>query len=513
MARAWVASGLAVLLASAAPSLAVADVFSKSEKGRTAAGFLKLGVGARAMGMAEAYSAIADDATAVYWNPGAMTQTRGGSITAMHATYLDDSYYDFFGYTQNLGPGTIGASFQSLSQGQIEEIDANNVASGKFTPRDIATSIGYAMATRFGSFGLTGKFIRQKILNTASTAAADFGYLSPGFMTGRLFFSLVGQHIGGKIKFNSEEFDLPTTVRTGLAWRGSRYTMAFDGVFPRDASPYGAFGAEAKMGGNDKLQFALRAGYNSRSTNDVDGAVGFTAGLGLELHRIALDYAFVPMGGLGLTHRISMSYGFGGQDPEGPLDLAKLRKKEPKKIPRYKAPSPQQRYDALVRTAVKLIKRKKNWEALEKVRRAAAIKPLEPEAHILEGRILYGQKDRLSAKRSFLKSLKVLSRSDRRRAYAHERLGRIFYRDGDYKKAMGHYKKVINSAKRWKVKSRTLGNSYVGLGLSQYHSGQKGMAMRNMRTGASLGTSREYRREINTQFYNPRWNRKGYKGE
>ncbi len=194
------------------------------------------------------------------------------------------------------------------------------------------------------------------------------------------------------------------------------------------------------------------------------------------------------------------------------------RRKPEKHAPWIKQPSGEQRYKALLRESIKLIKNSRPWEALEKVRRASAIKPLEPEAHIIEGRILYVEGDRPAAERSFRKSLKLLARADRRIGYVHERLGRITYLAGDYKTAMKHYQKVINSAKRLKIKrlkikKRILANAYAGLGLCQYREGRRGLALRNLRTGASLGTTREYKREINAQFNKPRWNKRGHKGE
>jgi len=50
--------------------------FNANAKGTATAQFLKLGVGARADGMGGAYSAVADEATALYWNPAALTRIR-----------------------------------------------------------------------------------------------------------------------------------------------------------------------------------------------------------------------------------------------------------------------------------------------------------------------------------------------------------------------------------------------------------------------------------------------------
>src|SRR5579864_5665137 len=74
--------------------------FSSNDKGTTTANFLKLGVGARAEAMGEAYTAVADDATALHWNPAGITRVApdGGSIAFMHAPYIESTYYDYGGF-------------------------------------------------------------------------------------------------------------------------------------------------------------------------------------------------------------------------------------------------------------------------------------------------------------------------------------------------------------------------------------------------------------------------------
>src|SRR5580704_17462652 len=89
-----------------------ASNFSSSANGTTAAEFLQLGVGARALTMGQAYTAVADDATAVYWNPAGMTQIENRSATVMHTAYIASSFFDYGAYAQKLGKsGTIGVGY------------------------------------------------------------------------------------------------------------------------------------------------------------------------------------------------------------------------------------------------------------------------------------------------------------------------------------------------------------------------------------------------------------------
>ena len=47
----------------------ITSVYGVNKTGTTAAKFLSIGVGSKAVGMGGAYTSIANDATAMYWNP------------------------------------------------------------------------------------------------------------------------------------------------------------------------------------------------------------------------------------------------------------------------------------------------------------------------------------------------------------------------------------------------------------------------------------------------------------
>ena len=80
-----------------------AGSFSSSAQGTTAAEFLQLGVGGRAMGLSGAYTAVADDAGALYWNPAGLAGVEKRAATFMHAAYLQSSFYDYAAYAQANG--------------------------------------------------------------------------------------------------------------------------------------------------------------------------------------------------------------------------------------------------------------------------------------------------------------------------------------------------------------------------------------------------------------------------
>ena len=60
------------------------------EPGNSGFVFLRLGNGARASGMGEAFTAVADGATSIYWNPAGMAGVEGVELSVTHTEWLVD---------------------------------------------------------------------------------------------------------------------------------------------------------------------------------------------------------------------------------------------------------------------------------------------------------------------------------------------------------------------------------------------------------------------------------------
>src|SRR5277367_2440442 len=86
----------------------------------TSAAFLKIGVGARPIGMGNAFTGVADDINALAWNPAGLSQLTSREMGAMDAEMFADTRYDFVGYAQPLisgegeNYGTLGLGVQYL---------------------------------------------------------------------------------------------------------------------------------------------------------------------------------------------------------------------------------------------------------------------------------------------------------------------------------------------------------------------------------------------------------------
>ena len=305
---------ISTTLALAAVHAGAAD-FSSSAAGTTAADFLNLGVGARAAAMGGAYSAVADDATALYWNPAGLTRVLDRSATVMHAAYIASSYFDYGAYAQNFGSyGALGLGVQYFSAGSVNETDAAFNPIGTVTPYDLAASIGYAY--KFDSLGgisvgVTGKYIESKLADSAKTEALDAGLLSPAYLDGNLRLAITMRNLGRAIKYDQTPEQLPLVFGAGGAYRiTSNWLVALDVDAPKNNNPYANIGTEYLLVGGKSWRFAGRAGYSSQTAQGITGFTGASIGIGIGYEGMNVDYAFVPYGSVGTAQRISLTYNF-----------------------------------------------------------------------------------------------------------------------------------------------------------------------------------------------------------
>jgi hypothetical protein len=269
--------------------------------------FLKIGVGARAMGMGSAYVAVADDPTALYWNPAGLAASHEGvHVTAMHNEWIEDFRQEYVAATVPLDLGTLGASFTGFYTSQLERRDDTGVLTGHFGYNDIAATLGYGMKVATGAdAGLSARYIREMIADeSASTFAFDLGGRYKIRETG-LSLGAAVQNVGGKAKFIAESFPLPLTVRAGAAFKKPIAKLQGTGLLTTEYRKARGEDGRFHVGGEYAYHewLALRAGAKFGYDNqDVSFGLGITHG------NIRFDYALLPIGAnLGASHLFSVS--------------------------------------------------------------------------------------------------------------------------------------------------------------------------------------------------------------
>jgi hypothetical protein len=281
----------------------------------TAAESLLIGVGAPGVGMGQAYTAAAEDATAMYWNPAGMTSVEHVAVSLDHASYPLGGGLEHAAVVCSLGPlGAIGASGRYFSAGGITGLDSSQNFLGTFKPYDASAGAGYALRLGPLSIGGAWKEVRSKVAEVAKTTAFDAGARIA--LGDHLIVAGAASNLGGSLKYTaaSEEEDLPSVTRAGIAVKlleDNALLLTAEGGFPKGLDAYGAAGVEySKMipYATGSLTASVRLGYNTIQLK-TKGVAGVTAGFGVLLsNHLGVDYAFMPMGSIGVSHHISLSY-------------------------------------------------------------------------------------------------------------------------------------------------------------------------------------------------------------
>jgi hypothetical protein len=285
------------------------------DPGLTVLTFLKLGAGARAAAMGEAYVSVVDDASATYWNPAALLNIPRNDILGVHNEWIQDLRHEFASVGAHRGRHAVGFSFIGLYTDDIEARDETGAFAGHFGFSNSAFGASYAFQInpRLG-VGATGRYVRESLIGTTDGDltldgfAFDFGGFWVTPVTG-VTAAAVLRHLGGQMSYDfdgAQSFDLPTALQAGLSYRradigGGTVLVSGDFIGTRGDDASLRFGAEYAFRG----QFSLGAGYKTGLDNeDVSFGVGYE-------NRIRVHYAFVPIqNDLGSSHRVSLGYGW-----------------------------------------------------------------------------------------------------------------------------------------------------------------------------------------------------------
>ncbi len=306
-------------------------VLGGQRAGISAAQFLKIGVGGRASAMGDAFVAVGNDASALYWNPAALVQFGDNQVIFSHNSWLVDVKHNFAGGVYHITPDdAVGVSLTMLSAGDMKvTTEFAPFGTGEyFTFSDLAVSLSYSrkMTDKF-SFGATVKYMEETLDKLKMRGVLlDFGtYYWTGLGSTRfaVAFSNFGNQlapdgdvvlVGGRKNSNWQEFSPPTMFRLGFAFEPyetehHKVTTSIQLNHPNDNSENLSLGAEYTFKEPATgLSFLLRGGYK---INVEEQNYSFGAGLNLPISmaRFTFDYALVNFERLGAVHRLSIILG------------------------------------------------------------------------------------------------------------------------------------------------------------------------------------------------------------
>ncbi|MEJ2634372.1 MAG: PorV/PorQ family protein [Calditrichia bacterium] len=314
-------------------------VSSINRVGTTAAQFLKIGAGARPIGMGGAYTAVSEDILSVYWNPAGLSRIIGSGEAAFnHANWLAETSYDFAAFSFNIGMiGSFGFHFISFRTPEqpVRTVDLPDGTGQYWSANMVSLGLTYAknLTDQF-SIGFTGKYVQEKIFNeSAHGAAVDLGifYKTPwkNLTLGAAIFNFgTKMHMDGSdlynnvdpeaasgsvdavaAKYRTENFDMPLSLRFGIAWQAVKnenlqIMTAVDGVQPNDNSQYLNSGLEIGL----RRVIYLRGGYKALFQENSEQGLTFGAGIRYDVvgTHLKFDFGWADYGRLNNVQFVSL---------------------------------------------------------------------------------------------------------------------------------------------------------------------------------------------------------------
>ncbi|MEO0085602.1 MAG: PorV/PorQ family protein [candidate division WOR-3 bacterium] len=275
--------------------------------------FLHLAPTAREAALGGAAAAFADGALSFWYSPAHAASVNGTRAHVGYLNHIGGIHYGSAAYAQPIGTERgAGIGVVYLNSGTMKRTDEQGRELGTFgvsyacVNASAATRLIDGLVAGIGLQGLYGSIDTFFALGVAANVGATYRLPVNGLTAG---FSAA--NLGAQAKAFRENRDpMPMDFALGLAWQPNPgLNFALDIHKPLDNRLNFRAGVEGWVA--DLL--VLRGGYNSLGSDYIAGTgedilAGFSAGLGLRWRGYQIDYGFVPMIQLGMTHRISLSF-------------------------------------------------------------------------------------------------------------------------------------------------------------------------------------------------------------
>lgn len=301
-------------------------VLGGQRAGISTAQFLKIGVGGRATAMGDAFVAVANDVSALYWNPAGLTQFDDNQIIFSHNEWVVDINHDFVGAVYHLDDAnTFGVSLTALSMDEMKvTTEYAPFGTGEyFGFSDIGLAVSYSrkMTDQF-SFGGTIRYIEETLDQLKMRGVMiDLGtYYWTGLGSTRFAVTVTNFGndlapdgevvlVGNRKKSDWQSFSPPTMFRIGFAFEPyedeeHKLTTSIQLNHPNDNSENLSIGAEYVW---NKMFFA-RGGYKV-NVDEQNYSFGAGVNVPISIANISVDYAFANFSRLGSAHRFSIILG------------------------------------------------------------------------------------------------------------------------------------------------------------------------------------------------------------
>jgi hypothetical protein len=312
--------------------------------GTTAASFLAIDVGPRANAMGSSYVSVANDVTAMYWNPAGIANLDDFEMMFSNMKWIADVSVNYAGVALPLGDfGTIGVNATMLTMDKMERTTVDNPdGTGEFVDAS-SYAFGFTYARKLTDqflIGFNAKVAYEKLYNSSATGIAlDVGALFDTQLSGLKlgmsisnygtkmqldgqdfivqhdpYTSISGNNGSINSKLSTDAFDMPLMFRLGASMDvlrgiyGSNLIISVDALHPSDDVE------SVNVGGEYVFEnlVSLRMGYKGLFAKDSEQGLNFGGGVRLNVAgktNVRFDYSYVSFGILKSVHIFSVGLG------------------------------------------------------------------------------------------------------------------------------------------------------------------------------------------------------------
>ncbi len=222
------------------------DIYAQG--GETAVPFLLLAPDSRSGGLGESGTGLADNSSAIYWNPAGIGFLTGQEVSITHSNWLPqfnlDLFYDYLTYRQYVESlnGSITASITYMNFGEFVRTGPDDPTPlGTFNAFDAALTLGYGtkISDNMG-LGFNFRVIHSRLSDqptaqeqgkgTATSISFDIGWMwRPesfdvpllGDLSKRFSLGVNLSNLGPKINYidQAQADPIPTNLRVGMAFQ------------------------------------------------------------------------------------------------------------------------------------------------------------------------------------------------------------------------------------------------------------------------------------------------------
>ncbi|AOW19282.1 type IX secretion system protein PorQ [Urechidicola croceus] len=297
--------------------------------GESVYNFLNVPTSARQAALGGKVITLLDDVNQPLWNPATINIDLENQLAVNYLNYLTDIGYASvsYAYLVNRNFGVVQGGLTYANYGEFIEADETGIETGTFKAYDLALSIGYAYQVPFSNFsiGVNAKLINSVIQDYSSFGiATDLGIVYENDHQPYVF-SLAIRNIGYQITtFDGEQEKVPLEILFGASYRLKnvpvRWYVTLDNLQKWNVAKPNPSNSFTDINGTvieeeinfldntmrhfvvgaeffPESLFNLRLGYNFRRAKELKLAdartfAGFSAGFGLQMRRVKLNYAF-----------------------------------------------------------------------------------------------------------------------------------------------------------------------------------------------------------------------------